>query len=548
MPPAAVAAGATTAPSPQPRPLESHVSPDIFLHVPASLTHREAEAQDRCHGSPALESNDVTAATCLNLVFFITGNPGLIAYYHPFLAGLAKSFDGDEERGNGEDGAARNTSGGSPVIAGFSLGGFEAENWMDMKRSAASTSTAQSAKGREELSRKTELGEKQESLRELLFPGLVSSSASSSPRVKHSEAKTSPMVVGDRSRRDKIYTLTEQVELCYTRLENLVANLRHGFASVLARPRQGLGDREGHGAGDDAPATTINVTLIGHSVGAYIALELVRIWHERGGTDPLLSSSATLTSTSRDVLFNDTTTNTTSTTTALKSARWAITSSILLTPTIQDLHLSASGRIAGPLLQYAPFLPALAHGLVQNVLVKCLTDAWFEGLVQLATGMRPGSHGLFTTVEFLRSRLGVRQALEMARLELREIRDDKWGEEVWGATASGGDGGDDDEGDAVCEVGKNPRLYFWFAKQDHWVADVTREEILRGRGKTGFVESEDDLQSENYHSARTRTPRIRIDETGGLVHAWCLEPTQTKLVTRRVSGWLKELWDENKSR
>lgn len=146
----------------------------------------------------------------------------------------------------------------------------------------------------------------------------------------------------------------------------------------------------------------------------------------------------------------------------------------------------------------------------------------------------------------------------MARLELREIRADKWGEEVWGAT-NGEDGGDDDddddEGDVPCEVVKNPRLYFWFAKQDHWVADVTREEILRGRGKTGFVETNDnlgvgdDLQSENYHLARrTRTPRIRIDETDGLVHAWCLEPTQTKLVTRRVSGWLNESWDENKGR
>lgn len=195
-------------------------------------------------------------------------------------------------------------------------------------------------------------------------------------------------------------------------------------------------------------------------------------------------------------------------------------------------------------------MPGLAHGLVQNVLVNWLPGSWIEALVQRATGMRVGSHGLATTLAFLRSRNGVRQALEMAKCELREIRGESWGGEVWGATAVAEVDG---HGDGVGQVVRTPRLYFWFAKQDHWVADVTREEILRRRGgrRTGFLYGDgqgklgpgDGLQSEEYHRVRNRAPKILIDETERLVHAWCL--TQSELVTRRVGGWLEELWDQN---
>jgi len=433
----------------------------------------------------------------------------LIAYYHPFLAGLVAAFEGEDH----EEKIA------TPVVAGFSLGGFEVEDWHEGKDPRAS-------------------GEGHESLRDLLFP------ASSAPQ--------SPLPA-PASSCERIYTLAEQVELCFARLENLVRRLRWQIC------KEGVGGRgRDTTRTNDAPVADpaesadvdFKVTLIGHSVGAYIALELVRLRHERRAGDARLQPS------SPSPLSHDAATHTKTSTTAAPppisstATKRTIASCILLTPTIQDLHLSPSGRIAHPLLTYAPFLPNLAHGLVQNVLVRYLPHAWFEALVQRATGMRMASHGFLATVAFLRSGLGVRQALEMAKCEFREIRRETWGKEVWGAreVCSG------DEGGAVM---KAPDLYLWFARQDHWVADVTRDEILRRRGqgqengKTGLDKSDDNLDpGDDPQIGKADTdcgspsiPRILVDETEGLVHAWCL--TQTELVTGRVSGWLKELWEGN---
>lgn len=497
--------------------VRSHVSPDVFLHVPASLALAGEEARTNIPPTtattPTTTPTTTTATTVLNVVFFITGNPGLIAYYHPFLAGLVRGFS-------------------SPVVvAGFSLGGFEVEDWFGPGGTAAGAEAVRrggggggreesmvgrSGKSTESESESVDDDEdeqererERESLRDLLFLDPTSLTASSSEAIG-ARRRISPS--------QKIYTLTEQIELCYARLENLVTRLREQY-----KVSQGLG------RGDTTKTRTgglnIKVTLVGHSVGAYIALELVRIWYERrrlalNGPESLPSP-----------------TTTTTTTTA-----WTIPSAILLTPTIQDLHLSSSGRVASPLLTYMPFLPGLAHGLVQDVLVKLLPASWLETLVRRFTGMQAGSHGLVATVAFLRSRRGVRQALEMARLELREIRGDSWGEEVWGVV---GGGADEESRPGMKGLSPSPRLYFWFAKQDHWVADVTREEILKTRAIDGFVEREDDLgHGDGIGSVDHdgRTPRIRIDETDGLVHAWCL--TQSELVTRRVSGWLQELWNQ----
>lgn len=238
-----------------------------------------------------------------------------------------------------------------------------------------------------------------ESLRDLLFLHPTSTTTSSSLS-SSSASKVIGVKRGTSLPSHEIYTLTEQIELCYARLENLVTRLKQQYT---VSESLGRGDTTKTGTAD--ADVDIKVTLVGHSVGAYIALELVRIWHEHEHEHKALNNSQSIPS--------PTTTKTTTTTT------WTIPSAILLTPTIQDLHLSASGRVASPLLKYMPFLPGLAHGLMQDVLVKWLPAAWLETLVSRFTGIQAGSHGLVATVAFLRSRRGVRQALEMARCELR---------------------------------------------------------------------------------------------------------------------------------
>ncbi|KIV77818.1 hypothetical protein PV11_09598 [Exophiala sideris] len=395
-------------------PLTSKVSADVFLHVPSSLTTNSTAADN---GASAGKHEHAAAVT---LVFFITGNPGLIAYYHPFLSLLVERLEKRQDEAE------------SPVVvAGFSLGGFEIARSDD--------------DGLDE---------------ELLYPR-------DTCRIGR------PGSGGDNG----IYTLREQIELSYARVEALSSKMSSGHGPV-------------------------KVVLMGHSVGTYIALEIVRLWHERHQHQ----HSQDMNSSSTDEMPD-----------------WTVTSCILLTPTIVDLHKSPSGVLATPLLTGFPVLsalvPSLAHGLLHSVLLR-VPSKWLDGLVQRATGMPWGSHGLQTTLAFLRSPSGVKQALVMAGGELKEIRADQWGDEVWGAV------------EAEAEEDTNttsPLLYMWFAKEDHWVASTTREEIVKRRG----------MEAGQIGKRQQKRPNITIDETHGLVHAWCLE--QNQIVAERVGEWLEEI-------
>ena len=158
---------------------------------------------------------------------------------------------------------------------------------------------------------------------------------------------------------------------------------------------------------------------------------------------------------------------------------------------------------------------------------------------------------LDATVAFLESERGVRQALEMAGEEMRTITEDRWGEEVWGGAAgfsdevaAGATRVDEDVGGvgSVLLGGQTkrtrpPKLLFYFAKIDHWVADYTRDELLRLRGRR-------DAKGEEWK------PEMVVDEEDGLLHGWCIR--QSELVAGKVGKWiagmLKEGEDEEQGR
>ena len=392
---------------------------DVILHLPQWLTN----AKDAT--SPPFKS-----ASNLTLIYFITGNPGLIAYYSTFLKLLA-------------EGAGKNA-----IVAGASLGGFEVSGLN------ASVNTLEN---------------------ELLHPPLFS--------------------------RQSLYDLQGQVNLTYERLTALVSNIKTTYpvASTDGNP--------------------IQVILIGHSVGAYIALQLVHRQH------------ALHTSQRYDWKPDAT-----------------ITATMLLTPTIQDIANSTSGKLATPLLSNIPFFPALLQ-LGASALTSTIPISWLRSLVSRITGMRSGSDALNATVQFLRTPGAVNQALYMAGCEMREIGREEWKDEVWGAAvteqteALTQDGTErlqsdgEKEGSVADAESKRPEAvvtaqsrnsaqwtapkhYFLFAMEDHWVADETREAIVQavgGRAKVVIGEP-------------------RGDEKG-LVHAWCLE--QSELVAETVNSWLR---------
>ncbi|KAJ9642941.1 hypothetical protein H2199_004463 [Coniosporium tulheliwenetii] len=146
-----------------------------------------------------------------------------------------------------------------------------------------------------------------------------------------------------------------------------------------------------------------------------------------------------------------------------------IVGGVCLTPTVVDIARSSSGRISSVLL------PIPGYVLIASLVVRFLTF-WiplriFEALVHVVTGFPADAAAV--TAAFIKSRWGVKQALHMAREEMQVITADTWDDEIWGAAALSPSGL------------PRSKLFFLFAKQDHWVADETRDDLIRLRARRG---------------------------------------------------------------
>ncbi|KAJ5322774.1 hypothetical protein N7452_011063 [Penicillium brevicompactum] len=290
-------------------------------------------------------------------IFFISGNPGLISYYHPFLSLLAKYLTNET----------------SFRIHGSSLGGFE---------------------------------------------------------------------IGQESPKD--LDLEDQIQFVQGNLKTLMNN---GSTASKSDDVQ---------SNDNARQKVI---LIGHSVGAYMAMEILNRH--------------------RDQSFD-------------------IIGGIMLFPTLMDIAASPSGQKLSTLLSIIPRL-ALVVSLFARLLTFILPVSVLRAVVRVVMN-DPPSHALDTTCSFLRSRGGVRQALHMAADEMRTITSDKWGDDIWGAHEP---------------VAK---LFFYFGRNDHWVAEKTRDEIVK-RGEKGG-------------------PTMVVCEEG-LPHAFCLKHSDT--MAKKVATMVGEI-------
>jgi pimeloyl-ACP methyl ester carboxylesterase len=266
--------------------------------------------------------------------------------------------------------------------------------------------------------------------------------------------------------------LEEQIALCVARIDEVVRRLR----------RDGV--------------RSVTVTLMGHSLGTWLSLEVVRTIHERreATKDPIVDESGVL---GVGVIADN-------------SYEWEVEACMLLAPTIMDLAKSPSGVKASPVLRWLAFLPWLLQ-LAAAGLTWLLSDDAIARLVAAFMGLQKDEEGVITTTRFLRAPGSVRQALEMAKEELVEISVDKWGAEVWGASHEAQVGAWSGQG--------GPHMYFLFAQTDHWIASKTKDEIQRTRGR------------------RDGLGDFAVDEKDGLVHAWCLR--QNRVVSEYVLRWLE---------
>ncbi|KAJ5113886.1 hypothetical protein N7456_002420 [Penicillium angulare] len=361
-------------------------------------------------------------------IFFISGNPGLIGYYHPFLSLLAQNLAGDENENENENEAP------SFQIYGCSLGGFQ----------------------------------------------------TLSPDEKRSASKQK------QNQKQHLYSLEDQIGFVHG---NLVALMRGN--SDITSTGIDKGDSSSTSNSADVPRSVSTkrrkVIIIGHSVGAYIAMEILR--RHREGVSMQSSNPEP------DLDFDI-------------SATFDIIGAVMLFPTVKDIAHSPSGQKLTTLLSILPHF-AIIVSFLARILTFILPSATLKSTIRFVM-KNPPPHALDTTFEFLKSTGGVKQALHMAADEMRTITSDKWTDDVWGVAHT-----------------QEPltRLFFYFGRNDHWVAEKTRDEIIALRGRSGSGNGDHDV-------GEWSGPKMSVCEEG-LPHAFCLK--HNDIMAQKVGRMIRDI-------
>ncbi|AEO63133.1 e6b1df0e-f71c-4dbf-bce5-c092ab993bf4 [Thermothielavioides terrestris] len=224
-----------------------------------------------------------------------------------------------------------------------------------------------------------------------------------------------------------------------------------------------------------------DVVLIGHSVGAYISLEIFNRHHQarrqHPSTPPGLLGSVKL------------------------------RAGILLFPTVSHIAQSSSGQKLD-LIRRTTFLDRFAHHIAKGF--ADLWPRWVLGAIVRRIMGFP-EHAAAATLRFLGSRDGIWQALHMGKDEMRTITEEKWSEDLW----------EIQEAEEEEQTGLRTKFFFYFAKSDHWVADACRDEFIEKRNR--------------HEKGRTK---IVIDEEN-VPHAFCIH--HSELMAEKVKLCIEDI-------
>lgn len=226
------------------------------------------------------------------------------------------------------------------------------------------------------------------------------------------------------------------------------------------------------------------VILMGHSVGCYMLLELIQ-QH-------------------RDKIVKE------------GEEDFDLIGGILLFPTIMHIAKSPLGMVFGKILQI-PYFPVIM-GTIAKTLSSLVSESSLRRLVKLVTGFP--EYAATTTTSFIESPMGVRQALHLAKDEMTTITDDRWDKEVWGAATAEGTNNRDTA---------NSNLTFYWGKKDKWVANHTRDALIKARGHLSNSQTEG--ASEHWK------PVMRVDNEG-MPHDFCTTLRYSYSVATKVQHWV----------
>ncbi len=205
------------------------------------------------------------------------------------------------------------------------------------------------------------------------------------------------------------------------------------------------------------------IVICGHSVGAYISLEVFDR-HSKLSNDAQCSS---------------------------------LSSGILLFPTVSHLAQSSNGKKLEK-IRTISFLDRNAHWIAKRFVD--LVPASFLGFY-IRQIMGFSHHAAEATLKFLQSRDGIWQALHLGKDELRTIKEDTWSEDLWEISDS-----------ALAEKHDVTKFFFYFGEKDHWVADEFRDAFIRSREEHGRREGPKHKQGKT---------QIMIDQEN-IPHAFCI--------------------------
>ncbi|KAM7202555.1 lipid droplet-associated hydrolase [Naviculisporaceae sp. PSN 640] len=221
------------------------------------------------------------------------------------------------------------------------------------------------------------------------------------------------------------------------------------------------------------------VILMGHSVGAYIGMEVFHRHHLRYSQrkEP-------------------------------QGVRFTLKAGIMLFPTVWDIAQSPNGMKFDALIRNNGFMDRNAH-----FIARWIVD-WFPGwflrsIVRRVMGFSDNGAGV--TTNFLQSRDGIWQSLYLAKDEMGVITGEKWEREMWEARKDSEDEGQEKD-----------RFFFLFGQKDHWVADKTRDAFIEKRKEHG--------------GGRVK---VLVEETGKVPHAFCIH--HSEVVAEKVKIWIDEI-------
>ncbi|CAM1502702.1 Fc.00g074780.m01.CDS01 [Cosmosporella sp. VM-42] len=178
------------------------------------------------------------------------------------------------------------------------------------------------------------------------------------------------------------------------------------------------------------------VILMGHSVGAYISVEICHRHMKSPERQPHLN----------------------------------LQYGFLLFPTLTHIAQSPSGTRVEFFRRNLPIVDKTAH-IGAQMLLKLFSESTLRWIIETMLGFTPLTASV--TANWLKSRDGVWQSIHLGISELETIRDEQWEEELWEVA---------EEHDAGADT---PKFFIFYGKNDHWVANRVRDDFIQKRMEHG---------------------------------------------------------------